>query len=103
MSEKQEIDLETTDLSEALLKATLKMYEETGDDIHLKAHQDLKDGLRKPFECANGRVYLLPKNHCGFCKHCYDILYDYTNGPYMFFCDLECEGGHETCGKFEEE
>ena len=103
MSEKREIDLETTDLNEALLKATWKMYQETGEERHYKAWRDLKDGVVKPFECANGSVYLLPKSHCGFCKHCFDILYDYTNGPYMFFCDLECEGGHEACGKFEEE
>lgn len=25
---------------------------------------------------------------CFFCGHLRDIVYDYTNGPYMFFCDL---------------
>lgn len=25
---------------------------------------------------------------CIFCKHC-ECIWDYTNGPYMFFCDLD--------------
>ena len=56
----------------------------------------------KPFECSNGRSYQLPERHCAFCKYCTDIFFDYTHGPYMFFCNL----GHddfETCGKFESE
>lgn len=67
MSEKREIDLETTDLNEALLRATLKMYEETGEERHLKAHQNLKDGVVKPFECANGSG-IKKSNH----KHIYE-------------------------------
>lgn len=27
-------------------------------------------------------------NSCFFCKHLTDIVWDYTNGPYMFFCDI---------------
>ena len=53
-----------------------------------------------------GRVYLLPVHHCVFCKYCNDLLYDYTNGPYMFFCDLGLEPTiTETtceCPKFED-
>lgn len=56
----------------------------------------------KPFKCANGITYELPENHCVFCEHCTDIIYDYSNGPYMFLCDKCCEG-YETCGEFEEE
>ena len=26
---------------------------------------------------------------CYFCKHCSDIFYDMTNGPYMFWCDYD--------------
>ena len=29
-----------------------------------------------------------PPTSCFFCDHLTDIVYDYTNGPYMFFCDL---------------
>ena len=28
------------------------------------------------------------KHSCLFCKHLRDIFWDYTNGPYMLFCDL---------------
>ena len=47
-------------------------------------------GQTKRYECDD-QVYLLPVNHCVFCKHCNDVIYDYMNGPYMFFCDLEKE------------
>lgn len=47
-------------------------------------------GQTKQYECGD-LVYLLPVNHCVFCKHCNDVIYDYMNGPYMFFCDLEKE------------
>lgn len=46
---------------------------------------------------------------CIFCKHC-ECLWDYTNGPYVFFCDLQREEASEaptseehTCEKFEED
>ena len=55
----------------------------------------------KDFECANGRVYKFPENHCAFCEHCRDIIYDYTNGPYCFLCHFG--GDFKTCGKFKEE
>ena len=48
-------------------------------------------GETADYELDNGRVYQLPVNHCVFCKRCTDIFYDYTNGPYMFFCELEKE------------
>ena len=55
-----------------------------------------------PFECSNGNIYFFPKKHCAFCGNCTDIFFDYTNGPYMFSCDLGCESW-ETCGNFIEE
>lgn len=39
----------------------------------------------RPFRCDNGAVYLMPEKHCVFCEHCTDLLFDYTDGPYMFF------------------
>ena len=46
---------------------------------------------------------------CIFCKHCH-CFWDYTNGPYMFSCDLdrpECGEAktpeEHTCDKFYEE
>lgn len=56
----------------------------------------------KEFRCANGLIYHFSKNHCVFCEHCTNLFWDYTNGPYMFLCELECDG-YKTCGKFEEE
>lgn len=59
-----------------------------------------KDNL-KPFECENGLVYSIPSNHCAFCKHCSDLFWDYSSGPYMFICDLNCED-FEKCGNFSD-
>ena len=46
---------------------------------------------------------------CILCKHC-DCIWDYTNGPYMFSCDLdrpECSEAEtpeqHTCEMFEEQ
>lgn len=55
----------------------------------------------KPFKCDDGHTYLMPNNHCVFCEHCTDVLYDHTYGPYMFVCDQGCDD-YETCGKFKE-
>ena len=55
---------------------------------------------KKEYLCENGIIYLIPENHCPFCKHCASIFYDYTNGPYMFLCEV-ANGDPETCGKFE--
>ena len=56
------------------------------------------------FECENGTVYGIPKNTkcCLICKHCTSILYDYTNGPYMFSCGIgEKEEECMNCNSFE--
>lgn len=46
---------------------------------------------------------------CIFCKHC-NTIWDYTNGPFLIFCDKdrpECSEAHSpdehTCELFEEE
>ena len=58
------------------------------------------------YKCNNGIIYgISSKQHCLICKHCTDIFWDYTNGPYMTFCKFnedndENEWG-ETCKKFE--
>lgn len=49
-----------------------------------------------------------PATSCMFCKHCTDMFWDYTNGPYMFMCELseldaDTDAGYEgKCDKFEE-
>lgn len=56
------------------------------------------------YECENGTIYGIPKNTkcCLICKHCTDMFYDYTNGPYMFFCGID-EDTDEciNCNSFE--
>lgn len=60
--------------------------------------------MKKEFKCANGKVYMVPENHCLFCEHCTDILYDYTHGPYACFCELNYENaGDGPCKHFSEE
>lgn len=44
-------------------------------------------GETRLYGLENGAVYKMPSVHCVFCKHCTDLFYDYTNGPYMFTCD----------------
>lgn len=61
---------------------------------------EVKDGYRL-FFADDGWVYEYPEKHCAFCKHCKDFFFDYTNGPYMFLCDLE--KAYEGCDAFEEE
>lgn len=42
----------------------------------------------KEFKCENGHTYILKKDCCLNCKYCFDIWYDYTNGPYAAICYL---------------
>ena len=35
---------------------------------------------------------------CFFCKHCTDIFYDYTVGPYALVCDLNSIESYIDCG-----
>ena len=60
----------------------------------------MKETELKPFKCDNGRVYNFPEKHCAFCKNCTHVLYDYTNGPYLFLCDRG-ENDFQKCGKFK--
>ena len=40
---------------------------------------------------SDGRVFgLKNKKSCLICKHCTDIFWDYTHGPYMLFCEKAC-------------
>lgn len=67
----------------------------------MKMERSNKDYI---FECENGTVYGIPYDTkcCLICKHCTDIWYDYTNGPYMFSCELN-EDTREciNCNSFE--
>lgn len=56
----------------------------------------IKRGNLKPhhkwYTLADGRMFGSHERSCFFCKHCTDIFYDYTHGPYMFYCELGLDG-----------
>ena len=54
----------------------------------------------KEWKCDDGWIYLLPVNHCAFCKHCTDVFYDY-NGPWLFACNEGHEYDEFACNFFE--
>ena len=51
-----------------------------------------------------------PEKSCLFCRKCDDIIWDYTNGPYSFFCEEDTDGKRDLteqgcigkCEYFEE-
>lgn len=45
---------------------------------------------------------IAPDESCLFCKHCTDFFWDYTHGPYLFFCDVY-DVAVDDCERFEEE
>lgn len=53
-----------------------------------------------PWKCVNGHAYMVFKNSCVFCEHC-DIVWDYTNGPYLFLCDEYCNIEYGLMGQCE--
>ena len=62
------------------------------------------DELRR-YECEFYSVDAHPRS-CLFCAHCTDVFWDYTNGPYMFFCDADGDtesGMSGECDSFIEE
>ena len=52
----------------------------------------------KPWKCMTGHVYMVFKNSCFFCVHS-DIFVDYTNGPYLILCDVDCNTEHGMSGQ----
>ena len=59
---------------------------------------------------SDGKVYgLKTRKSCLICKHCTDIFWDYTNGPYMTICEKSCDesdlpgetNGGTECDLFE--
>lgn len=48
-----------------------------------------KSKCTREFKCADGNTYMCRPKSCFFCKHCTDIFYDWTHGPYKFICDIK--------------
>lgn len=59
----------------------------------------------KEYKCEYYSV-MAHERSCFFCRKCTDIWWDYTNGPYMFFCedfkDIDT-GLNGECDNFEGE
>lgn len=55
------------------------------------------------FKCDDGYTYRFPDGHCSGCKNCTDVFWDYTNGPYMFICNIGENYDWEKmkCDKYE--
>lgn len=57
------------------------------------------------YECEYYKV-VAPDTSCLFCSHCSDVFWDFTHGPYKFFCDVDAdtkEGAWGRCNSFNEE
>lgn len=53
------------------------------------------------FKCENGKTYAVCKDMCIVCSKCSDIFYDYSNGPYLFFCEDNIDTEDNYCSNFE--
>lgn len=63
-----------------------------------------KSEMTREYECEFYKLKAHPRS-CFFCDNCTDIFFDYTNGPYMFFCAVD--GNTDTglsglCEQFSE-
>ena len=47
--------------------------------------------------------YLTPEKFCAYCKHCSDIIWDFSNGPYLFMCDKDFDYDEDCNGEYFEE
>ena len=60
----------------------------------------------KEYKCEYYKV-MAHERSCFFCRKCTDIWWDYTNGPYMFFCEDGIDPGEKEfageCDGFEGE
>ena len=65
----------------------------------------MSDTVMRKYECE---YYSLsaPATSCFFCDHCTDIFFDFSHGPYMFFCELDEDvdvGLSGKCKTFKED
>lgn len=65
-----------------------------------KEEYEKNKGNMMLWRCDNGHVYMVFKNSCVFCEHC-DVFWDYTNGPYLFLCNADCNTEHGLSGQCE--
>jgi hypothetical protein len=70
-----------------------------------KAEYEQNKERMVPFECENGRTYMVFRGSCFVCRNG-DLFWDYTNGPYLCLCsaggDPQGSGMAGECGLYEE-
>lgn len=60
--------------------------------------------LNDPLHPEGGPIFKVKYDEdCVFCKHCTDIFWDYTHGPYMLFCEDDHDVSQRPCPYFEED
>lgn len=50
---------------------------------------------KKKYILEPGFAIWAPDKSCMFCKKCSDLIWDYTNGPYCFFCEEDVDGSKD--------
>ena len=60
--------------------------------IEFKPTDKYADIFTERYECDDYACMAHP-NGCFFCEHLTDVFWDFTHGPYMFFCEQGEEGG----------
>jgi len=91
------------------IKAKYDEAIEKGEPLPKPYFKARRKSWTKVYECEYYKCDAHPRG-CFFCKHCTDVFFDYTSGPYMFICDKH-DGEHDPtakgiCGKckmFEED
>jgi hypothetical protein len=78
--------LENLDKHIAEMEAKFKEYAEKGEPLPKPYFKAKRKSWTKVYECDYYKCDAHPRG-CFFCKHCTDVWFDYTNGPYMFFCE----------------
>ena len=66
----------------------------------------IKEEDSQKYECGS-YILIAHKKSCEFCQHLTDTFWDFTNGPYMYFCDKGVNVTNDIlkygCNDFEEE
>ena len=75
--------------------------------IEFKPTEEYADIFTERYECDDYACMAHP-NGCFFCEHLTDVFWDYTCGPYMFFCeqgeeDMTPKGLLGQCQHFKKE
>ena len=57
----------------------------------------MKEQKRVLYELEHCLFYAVPEESCCTCKHCTDLLWDYSNGIYLLMCELKNFGTGDAC------